>query len=48
MDAGKRKVFMAGNALHFDHDSSAPLPTKAAAEVWDAASKFGVVHTEEI
>ena len=39
---------MADNKLHFDHGSSAPLPTEAADEA--AASRFGAGpgHTEEI
>ena len=47
---------MAGNELHFDHGSSAPLPTEAAADGaaagraaadGAAAGRFGAGHTEE-
>ena len=37
---------MAGNALHFDHGSSAPLPTETAADE-AAAGRFGAGHAEE-
>ena len=36
---------MADNKLHFDHGSSAPLPTETADEA--AASRFGAGHAEE-
>ena len=39
-------ISVADNELHFDHGSSAPLPTEAADEA--AASRFGAGHTEEI
>ena len=42
----KRKDISAGDTLHFDHGSSAPLPTEAAAD-GAAAGRFGAGHTEE-
>ena len=37
---------MADNKLHFDHGSSAPLPTEAAAD-GAVAGRFGAGHAEE-
>ena len=37
---GIKDISVAGNALHFDHGSSAPLPTETA--------RFGAGHAEEI
>ena len=41
-----KDICVADNKLHFDHGSSAPLPTEAADEA--AASRFGAGHTEDI
>ena len=43
---GQRKDISAGDETHFDHGSSAPLPTEAAADV-AAAGRFGAGHAEE-
>ena len=42
-----KDISVADNKLHFDHGSSAPLPTEAAADE-AAAGRFGAGHTEEI
>ena len=44
---GQREdISVADNKLHFDHGSSAPLPTEAAADE-AAAGRFGAGHAEE-
>ncbi len=40
----EKDISVADNKLHFDHGSSAPLPTEAADEA--AASRFGAGHVE--
>ena len=42
----KEKDISAGDEIHFDHGSSAPLPTEAAAD-GAAAGRFGAGHAEE-
>ena len=43
----KDEVSCCWRQLHFDHGSSAPLPTEAAADE-AAAGRFGAGRTEEI
>ena len=47
MKGQREDISVADNELHFDHGSSAPLPTEAAADE-AAAGRFGAVHAEEI
>jgi hypothetical protein len=42
---GEKDISVADNKIHFDHGSSAPLPTEAADEA--AAGRFGAGHAEE-